>query len=262
MYDGEDAPEDEHEAEERVFFLFFFIDHSDPSFLYEESDGLQWAGTTLPTAAPKRGHYVALFIWPDTNFHWIRMDRTGYWSHKPGGTPVRNTDNKGQKIHDPSKSDFSPWTQFCGYMHVIPSAVSPEGEGRDLVRVDIHLDDLQEISTLGYGTYGIVRLVEHQSTGARYALKCISRNEAVARRQQASICAEREILTDVATGERPRPDDGDAWTRTLRRLLCGTFVAGAFECLEEHGTTRRKWAIEADASTQTVNRLLRPYTFP
>lgn len=59
MYDGEDAPEDEHEAEERVFFLFFFIDHSDPSFLYEESDGLQWAGTTLPTAAPKRGHYVA-----------------------------------------------------------------------------------------------------------------------------------------------------------------------------------------------------------
>eukprot|EP00913_Durusdinium_trenchii_P004938 g4585.t1 len=165
-----------------------------------ESDGLQWAGTTLPTAAPKRGHYVALFIWPDTNFHWIRMDRTGYWSHKPGGTP----DNKGQKIHDPSKSDFSPWTQFCGYMHVIPSAVSPEGEGRDLLqdqlqlrRVDIHLDDLQEISTLGYGTYGIVRLVEHQSTGARYALKCISRNEAVARRQQASICAEREILTDV-----------------------------------------------------------------
>ena len=30
-------------------------------------------------------------------------------------------DNKGEKIHDPSKADFSPWTQFCGYMHVVPS---------------------------------------------------------------------------------------------------------------------------------------------
>ena len=28
----------------------------------------------------------------DTNFHWIRMDQSGNWSHKPGGTPVRNTD--------------------------------------------------------------------------------------------------------------------------------------------------------------------------
>lgn len=25
MYDGEDAPEDEHEAEERVFFCFFLL---------------------------------------------------------------------------------------------------------------------------------------------------------------------------------------------------------------------------------------------
>ena len=28
----------------------------------------------------------------DTNFHWIRMDSAGNWSHKPGGTPVRNTE--------------------------------------------------------------------------------------------------------------------------------------------------------------------------
>jgi len=91
-----------------------------------ESDGLEWKGTSLPTAAPRTGHYVALFIWPDTNFHWIRMDHAGNWSHKPGGTPVRNTDNKGRKIHDPSKSDFSPWSQFCGYMHVVPSMVKPD----------------------------------------------------------------------------------------------------------------------------------------
>mmetsp|Transcript_23654 Transcript_23654/g.55766 ORF Transcript_23654/g.55766 Transcript_23654/m.55766 type:complete len:303 (-) Transcript_23654:47-955(-) len=88
-----------------------------------ESDGLQWQGTELPKGPPETGHFVALFIWPDTNFHWVRMDKTGFWSHKPGGTPVRNTDNNGQQIRDPSKSDFSPWSQFCGYMHVVPSVV-------------------------------------------------------------------------------------------------------------------------------------------
>jgi hypothetical protein len=89
-------------------------------------DKLVWAGTTLPTKQPAVGHYVALLIWPNTNFHWIRFDSepAGYWSHKPGGTAVRNTDNTGQKITDPSRSDFSPWTQFCGYMTSIPSNVT------------------------------------------------------------------------------------------------------------------------------------------
>eukprot|EP01137_Pigoraptor_chileana_P007622 Opistho-2@53443 len=86
-------------------------------------DGLQWVGTTLPTDAPAKGHYVAMLIWPDTNFHWIRKDTTG-WSHKPGGTAVRNTDNNGDAITDPSKSDFSPWTQFCGYFTTVPSNVT------------------------------------------------------------------------------------------------------------------------------------------
>jgi len=37
------------------------------------------------------------------------------------GTPVRNTDNTGSPITDPSKSDFSPWTQFCAYFIAEPS---------------------------------------------------------------------------------------------------------------------------------------------
>jgi len=89
-------------------------------------DGLFWNGTTLPVGEPNRGHYVALLIWPDTNFHWIRKDSSPlpYWSHKPGGTEVRNVDDDGNLITDPSKSDFSPWTQFCGYMTTIPSVVT------------------------------------------------------------------------------------------------------------------------------------------
>jgi len=86
-------------------------------------DGLVWNGTTLPKSQPPVGHFAALLIWPETNFHWIRFDSqpAGYWSHKPGGTPVRNVDNNNQPITDPSKSDFSPWTQFCGYMATVPS---------------------------------------------------------------------------------------------------------------------------------------------
>jgi len=89
-----------------------------------KSDGLVWAGTTLPTAEPTRGHYVAMLIWPQTNFHWIRMDSNLYWSHKPGSTPVRNVDDDGNKIHDPSKANFAPWTQFCGYFVSVPSQVT------------------------------------------------------------------------------------------------------------------------------------------
>jgi len=86
-----------------------------------KADGAIPYGTTLPVNQPTKGHYVALFIWPDTNFHWIRRDSAQYWSHKPGGTPVRNTDNNGNNITDPTQSDFSPWTQFCSFWIIIPS---------------------------------------------------------------------------------------------------------------------------------------------
>ena len=96
-------------------------------------DGLKFVGTTLPTAQPNSGHIVALLIWPRTNFHWVRMDGDHapfYWSHKPGGTSVRNTDNSGGRIVDPSKSNFSPWTQFCGYFTVVPSETRVKGDRR------------------------------------------------------------------------------------------------------------------------------------
>jgi len=85
------------------------------------SDGLIWYGTDYPSKVPEFGHYIALLIWPNSNFHWVRLDSNGKWSHKPGGTEVKNTDNDGNLITDPSKQDFSPWSQFCGYFNIIPS---------------------------------------------------------------------------------------------------------------------------------------------
>lgn len=67
-------------------------------------------GDNLPDDKPDQGHYIGLLIWPGTNFHWVRLDDNGNWSHKPGGTAVRNTDNNGDVITDPSKADLSPWS--------------------------------------------------------------------------------------------------------------------------------------------------------
>lgn len=44
-----------------------------------ERDGLVWFGNDLPSVdeKPDSGHYVALYIWPGTNFHWARRDSNG-----------------------------------------------------------------------------------------------------------------------------------------------------------------------------------------
>jgi len=82
-------------------------------FTAAESDGLQ--GVPDFTADIK-GWYVALVIWPDMDYHWYRQDSNGCWSHKPGSTPARNTDNSGNTISDPQTCNRGPYTVFCSYM--------------------------------------------------------------------------------------------------------------------------------------------------
>jgi len=61
---------------------------------------------------------------------------------------------------------------------------------------DVSLSDVREVRVLGHGTYGVVKLVEHKSTNTKYALKCISRAQAVKNRQQEALALEREILLE------------------------------------------------------------------
>lgn len=68
---------------------------------------------------PKEGHLVALVIWPGVDFHWYRKGRNGYWSHKPGSTPVRNVDNSNHLIPDPRTANRGPYTVFCTFMVVM-----------------------------------------------------------------------------------------------------------------------------------------------
>lgn len=68
---------------------------------------------------PAQGSLVGLFIWPRWDYHWFRMDQSGFWSHKPGGTAVTNVDNSGKMIKDPRLADRGRYTDFCGFMVVI-----------------------------------------------------------------------------------------------------------------------------------------------
>lgn len=60
----------------------------------------------------------------------------------------------------------------------------------------LKLHDLQILRTLGHGTCGVVKLVEHRSLGHRYALKCISIAKSISTGQQEALKLEREILLE------------------------------------------------------------------
>lgn len=68
---------------------------------------------------PKKGHLVALVVAPNFDYHWFRKGPNGRWSHKPGGTQAKITDNSNNLITDPRTADRGPYTQFCTFMQVL-----------------------------------------------------------------------------------------------------------------------------------------------
>jgi len=63
--------------------------------------------------------YFALDVGDDTDYHFYRKDSNGYWSHKPGTTPVKIHDYSGKLIVAPHeanrRSDSHNYTKSCGY---------------------------------------------------------------------------------------------------------------------------------------------------
>jgi hypothetical protein len=80
------------------------------------ADGLVNSPNFNRPLGPGKGWYVALVIWPGVDYHWYRQDNVGCWSHKPGSTAARNTDNSGKRILDPKNCDRGPYVNFCTYM--------------------------------------------------------------------------------------------------------------------------------------------------
>jgi hypothetical protein len=79
-------------------------------------DGLVDRCRCLPASEyPRR--LMALVIWPGGDYHWYRHQIGGFWGHKPGQTPARNTDNSGVIITNPETCNRGNYTQFCGYFY-------------------------------------------------------------------------------------------------------------------------------------------------
>ncbi len=83
------------------------------------SDGLVWIGWAFPGnqyQCADGGHIVFLAIAPGYDYHWWRLDRAhGTWSHKPGGTPVRNTDGSNNTISNPLLANRGGYTVDGGF---------------------------------------------------------------------------------------------------------------------------------------------------
>jgi hypothetical protein len=77
------------------------------------SDGAVQASTCVGSGSPR--HYMALVIWPGTDYHWYRRHSDGFWGHKPGQTAARNYDNSNNVIYDPQTANRGGYTSFCGY---------------------------------------------------------------------------------------------------------------------------------------------------
>jgi len=78
-----------------------------------------------PQRTPVDGHYMALVIWPNADFHFYRLDDVrALWSHKPGQTQARDTDAMNAQIADPQTCARGPYTDFASYLYVVPSRIS------------------------------------------------------------------------------------------------------------------------------------------
>ena len=69
---------------------------------------------------------IALIVDPNRDYHFLRQDPDGYWSHKPGAMSVTRLDASDRPILRPDRACFmyrshkDPllYSQFCGYFSV------------------------------------------------------------------------------------------------------------------------------------------------
>jgi hypothetical protein len=82
--------------------------------------------STFPARCPKGSSKIALIVDESDDYHFLRQDSNGYWSHKPGARPVTNIDASQHTITNPELADFDytkagstlKYDIFCGYMCV------------------------------------------------------------------------------------------------------------------------------------------------
>lgn len=78
---------------------------------------------------------IALVVAPGYDFHWYRRDSDGFWSHKPGSSEARNTDESKQPITSPETADRGDYIDFCGYFHVKNYLTTSNEQNGGFVRI-------------------------------------------------------------------------------------------------------------------------------
>ena len=82
---------------------------------------------TFEQQCPGKTSKIALIVDPKRDYHFIRQDSDGMWSHKPGAMDVTTLDASGRPILRPDRALFIynnhkdplQYTKFCGY-HCVP----------------------------------------------------------------------------------------------------------------------------------------------
>ena len=91
--------------------------------LLADVPGLQLSNFT--DKCPKGTSKIALIADPKQDYHFVREDSDGKWSHKPGATHVKRTDALGIPIYNPElacrdyrdgKGGYLNYENFCGFM--------------------------------------------------------------------------------------------------------------------------------------------------
>ena len=82
------------------------------------NDGLMDLNDTAPGVFPESNNCLtALVIMENLDFHFLRQDISGEWSHKLGSNIPTNLDNSGNTITDPRTADLGPYqfVRFIGF---------------------------------------------------------------------------------------------------------------------------------------------------
>ena len=89
-------------------------------------DNPKVVASSFTEKCPYRTSKIALIVDPKRDYHFLRQDPDGYWSHKPGAMDVTRADASGRPIIRPDRAMFmythhkEPllYTKFCGYFCV------------------------------------------------------------------------------------------------------------------------------------------------
>jgi len=100
--------------------------------LSEPTDGKCPAECWMIAYYVKPAQKVGMF-WISADYHFVRQDADGKWSHKPGSSTVNRNQWKdkpgaagaydGPEITDPATANVGPGFAFCGYFCVCPNKV-------------------------------------------------------------------------------------------------------------------------------------------